>query len=544
MKRRVFLSTAAIAAAAAAAGGFILNDVMGRRNFAQASHSFQPYPFNPVDPDGFKQPLFIPSDQGPFGVLDVAGPLTFETQAASFPILDGQVSPFLLYQTEQTGKSYQNPILRMRTGQRMTVKLNNALSDPTIIHWHGLHTPSAMDGGPASTIGPGDQFDYDFTVLNRGGTYWYHTHAHELTAEQAYGGLASFFLVEDEDQQRLADTLDLRLGETDVPLVIQDKQFDAEGRMYYAPGMHDSMAGWLGDVVLCNLTPNAFLEVSPRIYRFRLLNGSNSRVYRLAFMHGQAALAFHVVGSDGGLLDKPYESEQIFLAPGERVDVLFDAAQASPGDEVFIRSLPFEPMGNFEGGGMMGGMMGRMMGGMSSSRLPLGAPFNVMKLSVVEGQRGTRTVPSQLSSIEPIDTRMVSKRQINLDLSHMQFLINGHTYREHEIPVQVKRNTIEIWNIRGPDRGVPHPMHIHGFSFQVLARHNSPSQVRSLARYSSGRMVTDLGWKDTVLVWPGETVQIALDFSHDFVGDQTYVFHCHNLEHEDAGMMINYQVVA
>ena len=397
-----------------------------------------------------------------------------------------------------------------------------------------------MDGHPASTIGPGGSYQYDFTVSNRGGTYWYHTHAHELTAKQAYNGLASFFLVEDEDQRRLSKALDLRLGETDIPLVIQDKQFDVAGKLHYQPNANQSMMGWLGDVILANLTPNAFLTVTPRHYRFRILNGSNSRVYRLAFHKGKTALNFLVIGTDGGLLDRPYSVTEAFLAPAERLDVLFDVGQAQPGEAVFLKSLAFDAMEN-EGSGMggMGGMMGA-----SSSRLPMGAEFNVLKLSVTDGQRVAATPPATLSEVRLIRSDGVPKRKIELSMAGMNFLINGRSYRLDEISLEVKRGAVEIWSISNPIQSMPHPMHIHGFNFQVLERLNSPQQVSASSRFVGGRTVNDLGWKDTVLVWPGETVNIALDFAHDFPGDQTYVFHCHNLEHEVGGMMINYHIEA
>ena len=269
-----------------------------------AAVPFRHYPLDPVDAANFQQKLFMPSSSGPFGVLDVVGPLKIRATAASFPILPGPKtpipSPFLLYQTEHAGKAYQNPILRIESRSRFTVSLDNALPEPTIIHWHGLHTPAAMDGHPASTIAAGGRYEYDFTVRNRGGTYWYHTHAHGLTAKQAYNGLASFFLVDDDDQRRLAKALDLRLGVTDLPLVIQDKQFDAQGKLRYQPNAQESMMGWLGDVVLANLTPNAVQTVTPRTYRLRLLNGSNARIYRLAFVTGKKQLKFTVIGTDGG----------------------------------------------------------------------------------------------------------------------------------------------------------------------------------------------------------------------------------------------------
>ncbi|MDP3752870.1 MAG: multicopper oxidase domain-containing protein, partial [Polaromonas sp.] len=237
LQRRQLFQFAGVAAVAAAGGAAWMYYGSGRST-ALAGGPFRHYPFDPVAAENFQQKLFIPVGSGPFGVLDVAGPLKIRAAAASFPLLPGRESPFLLYQTEQAGKAYQNPILRIESGARFTASLDNALKEPTIIHWHGLHTPAAMDGHPASTIGPGGRYDYDFTVRNRGGTYWYHTHAHELTAEQAYNGLASFFLVDDDDQRRVSKALDLQLGVTDLPLVIQDKQFDAQGKLLYKPSVH------------------------------------------------------------------------------------------------------------------------------------------------------------------------------------------------------------------------------------------------------------------------------------------------------------------
>ena len=516
-----------------------------RHSMSASGGPFKPYPFDPVNVDNFQQRLFVPVASGPFGVLDVTEPLTIRATHSAFALLPARTSPFLLYQTEHAGKPFQNPIFRIESGARFTATLNNELTEPTIIHWHGLHTPAAMDGHPASTIAPGGRFAYDFTVRNRGGTYWYHTHAHELTAKQAYNGLASFFLVEDDDQRRLTTALDLKLGETDLPVVIQDKQFDAEGKLRYQPNMHESMMGWLGDVVVANLTPNAVFNVAPRLYRFRLLNGSNARIYRLAFVMAERRLDFTIIGTDGGLIERPEIVNEFFFAPGERLDVLFDAGQVQPGTAVFLKSLAFDSMEN-EGPAGMGNMsgMGHSMGGMGTSRLPLGIAFNVLKLLVGAGTQLAAKIPTTLSQIISIRTEGAVERKIELSLQGMRFLINGRSFKMNEIAFDVKRGTVEIWNISNPVVGMPHPMHLHGFAFQVIERLNSPSQLSTLARFGKGRAVSDLGWKDTVLVWPGETVRIAIDFSHDFPGDQVYLFHCHNLEHEDGGMMINFRVQA
>jgi len=551
LKRRQLFQLAGVAAVAGA-GGAAWMYFGPRRAGSLAGEPFRHYPFDPVAVENFQQKLFIPGADGPFGVLDITGPLKIRTTAASLPILPGRESPFLLYQTEHAGKAYQNPILRIESGARFSANLENALAEPTIIHWHGLHTPATMDGHPVNTIAPGGRYDYDFKVRNRGGTYWYHTHAHELTAEQAYKGLASFFLVDDEDQRRLSQALDLQLGVTDLPLVIQDKQFDTQGKLLYKPGAHEAMMGWLGDIVLANLTPNAVQTVTPRTYRLRLLNGSNARIYRLAFVKGNTPLDFTVIGTDGGLIERPETVTEAFLAPGERLDVLFDAGQAQPGTDIFLRSLAFDPMENEGPDGGSGGMpgmgmgmgMGQMMASMSSSRLPLGAEFNVLKLSVIAGERVVAKLPATLSQVSPIRTEDVAQRNIELSMGQMRFLINGRTFRMDEIAFDVKRGAVEIWNISNPALGMPHPMHLHGFSFQVLERLGSPPQMSAAARFGKGRTVSDLGWKDSVLVWPGETVRVAIDFSHDFPGNQTYLFHCHNLEHEDAGMMINFRVQA
>ena len=570
LKRRQLLAGAVIAVVGAGGAAWLYS--RSRASQALGGGPFQPYPFDPVAPQNFQQKLFIPVASGPFGVLDVTGPLKIRATAASFTLLPGQESPFLLYQTEHAGKAYQNPILRIESGSRFTASLENALAEPTIIHWHGLRVPAAMDGHPSTAIAPGGRFEYDFTVKDRGGTYWYHTHAHGLTAKQAHNGLASYFLVEDNDQRNLAKALDLQLGVTDLPLVLQDKRFDAQGKLQYQPNPMDAMMGWLGDIVLANLTPNAVLNVSPRSYRFRLLNGSNARIYRLAFVKDKTALEFTVIGTDGGLIERPETVTEAFLSPGERMDVVFDAGQAQPGADIFFKSLAFDPMENEGMGGMSGmpGMSGRpamqgtsgmqsmpgmnhgtgqtagmgQMAGMGSSRLAPGLEFNLLKLTIAAGQRVIAKLPATLSKINPIRTDGATERRLELSMEMMRFLINGKSFKMQEIVFEVKRGAVEIWNILNPAIGMPHPIHLHGFPFQVLERLNSPAPLSASARFGKGRTVSDLGWKDTVLVWPGETVRVAIDFAHDFPGSQTYVFHCHNLEHADAGMMINFRVLA
>ena len=189
---------------------------------------------------------------------------------------------------------------------------------------------------------------------------------------------------------------------------------------------------------------------------------------------------------------------------------------------------------------MMGGMMGRM----SDANLANGEAFDILRLMVTKRAGAAQRLPARLARVQPIATQGAKPRTIDLDMARMRWLINGETYKVDAFPLEVRRNTVEIWELRNAEHSMAHPMHMHGFQFQVLARVNSPAQVRALAVDRAGRAASDLGWKDTVLVWPGETVRLAVDFTHDFGGEQVYVFHCHNLEHEDNDMMVNMRVRA
>ncbi len=547
MERRTFIRTALAGTAALTSTGMGLllgachNGQMPERRgvINNTEKPFADYSFDPVRAENFTNPLFIPGGDGPFGVLNVTdAPLTLKAQAKTFPILGGKSSPFLIYETSDAGKSYQNPIIRIKSGSRFTATLQNELNEPTIIHWHGLHLPAKMDGHPNDSIAPNRNFQYAFTVPNRGGTYWYHTHADKLTAKQAYSGLAGFFIVEDDDELKLASALDLKFGETDIPLLIQDKKFNAGGELVYQPTRMERMMGYIGDIVLVNLTPNPFLEIRPRFYRFRCLNGSTSRIYKLAFVRGDEQLNYQVIGTDGGLLDKPYPAKEVFLAPAERLDILFDASQLREGETVFIKSLAFDPMEQEAG---MGGMGGGMMG--SETRLENGFEFNLLKLTAAKGAQITREIPARLSTITPLETSGLSPRRITLSLDRMQWLINGQRYRSDAAAFDVRR-AVEVWDIENATNSMIHPMHLHGFSFQVVGRSNSPAALRPLAAASGGRVVTDLGWKDTVMIFPGETVRIAVDFRQAFPGEQLFLFHCHNLEHEDGNMMVNFRIPA
>ncbi|MGH8635457.1 MAG: multicopper oxidase family protein, partial [Burkholderiales bacterium] len=352
-------------------------------------------------------------------------------------------------------------------------------------------------------------------------------------------------IVEEDEELALQKALDLSFGASDVPLDIQDRRFDENGRVVFAPSREERFGGHLGNEILVNLTPRPHLHAATRIHRFRILNGSNARLYRLAFRHGEHLLDYHVIGGDGGLLDRPRSVKEAFLAPGERLDVLLDLRAAAVGDAVMLVSLPFDPMHHEAGDAQAAQGEHAHHAAHGSSALPYapdGAELELMKILVRSKIAYDRAVPQALSRLAPIANAGTKPRVITLDQKNDVWRINGLTYDGKATPIVVKRGSVETWEVRNATASMPHPMHIHGFQFRVTGRAGSPEQVRRLAVDERGLTASDLGWKDTVLSWPGETMRIVTDFTHPFPGDQVYMIHCHNLEHEDGGMMLNLKV--
>lgn len=482
--------------------------------------------------------LLLPGDRGVLGILDATAPLAITARTIEHAVLPGKATPLWVYEVAHQGRIYINPIFRVRAGGEFRATLDNRLREDTIIHWHGLHVDERNDTHPRYAVKSGGRYDYAFKVADRAATYWYHPHPHGLTSRQAYMGLASLFLVEDDEERALQKALDLRLGVSDIPLVIQDKRFDARGMLVYAPADDEWFGGFVGETVLANLTPQPYFDAATRVYRFRLLNGSNARLYRLSFVQAGKALDFHLIGSDGGLLERAYRVKEAFLSPGERADVLLDLSKAQVGSSVLLKSLAFDPMHLEAAGGGHAGHAMPMQGPME------GMEMDILTINVRTAVRFERKIPGRLSRLPALKASGAKDRVFTLEEKNMQWRINGLAFDMRATPVTVNRNTVEVWEIRNARQSMPHPMHVHGFQFRVLERRGSPEQQRGLALDAQGRCASDTGWKDTVLVWPGETVRIGIDFTHKFSGDQIYLFHCHNLEHEDRGMMLNYRVKA
>ena len=400
------------------------------------------------------------------------------------------------------------PTIRVNSGGNANINFKNSLSEKSNIHWHGLNVPANMDGHPEDIIKAGSSFNYQFTLNQRAGLSWYHPHPDRATAKQAFLGLAGLFIINDAEEA----ALNLPSGIDEIPLVIQDKRFASSG-IIYTPSMGEVMSGYMGETIIVNGEASPFAEVKTKFYRLRILNGSNARIYNLALSNNVDLI---IIGNDGGLLKNPATVKNILLSPGERLDVLVNFAGLTTGAEVFLESRVFDNGGNAQGK----------------------QGFKVMKFKVTQSVSDSFTLPVSLSSINPISPSASSKTR-NFLINAMQMSggmnmssgmtgmhrINNKIYDKNRIDETASANTTEIWVFDNSKGDEPHPIHLHGTHFQVLERTGGRGQL----------IASESGWKDTVLVMPRETVKIIITFS-TYKG--VFVFHCHNLEHEDDGMML------
>ena len=408
-------------------------------------------------------------------------------------------------------RSLPSPLIRTRKGERFQVHMDNDLPDSLILHWHGLTPPANMDGHPHYAVRRGQSYRYDFEVENRAGTYWYHSHTHHKVGKHAYMGIGGMLLVGDEEE----DALELPRGEREVPIILQDRRMHGHHLPSYSNP--DTTEGILGDEPFGNGIRRPTLEVETALYRFRILNGSNARIFRLARSDGRKLV---LIGNDGGLLERPRELDFIEMAPAERADLLVDLRDLQAGDELVLQSNGF-----FISGGMARPEWVHRQG----------HPLELLRLKVTrEVDDGESRIPERLSTLPPLPDPADSVRERRFVFTSdrdfhtrtmMYHQINGLTYDMHRIDERVPFGDTEIWHFVNENQ-FAHPVHLHATHFRVLSREGGRNQV----------MPWEAGLKDTVLVYPGEDVAVAVRFT---AHPGLFLLHCHNLEHEDVGMMLN-----
>lgn len=512
-------------------------------------------------PNARAERLFVPTDTGYLGRLAPDGSALTLRAGGAEGVPAGVTHGPLAFAALHEGRRYTNPTLVWTRGERVRIELVNGLDEPTVTHWHGLQVDTRSDGNGSFLVAPGERYLYEFEVRDRAGLYWYHPHPHGQTAAQAYRGLYGLIMVEDEDERALRSALALAPGRTEIPLVLQDRRPGTT----YAPSPRDYFHGLFGDEMFVNGSRcGSYLDVATRLYRLRVLNGCNARTLLLALRTPSGArVPFTLIGTDGGLLATPVRCEQVFLATAERIDILVDLTDAAPGDRVVLETLGFDPMRMQMPESAATGVtsdpvpsthttMDPAAKGAAgaptavfkdhASRWPEGTRQALLELRVKERVTYDRKIPARLSTPPAIDVTDANMRSFRLGFNKGRWRINDRVFSMGEAPIEVARNTREVWLVRNYHNSMPHAMHLHAFHFEVLERETSPDQVAALAVDGKGRLATDTGRKDTILVWPGESVRLALDFALPFAGEQLYLFHCHNLEHEDGGMMLGMKV--
>ena len=407
------------------------------------------------------------------------------------------------------------PVLRLRRGDRVQIIVENALDAPTTVHWHGLLVPGEFDGGPQRVIDPGSTWRPTLTIDQPSTTLWYHPHPHRDTARQTYMGLAGLIIIDDGSDSRLG--LPHHFGFDDLPIIIQDRSFGRNGSLGYDAGELGIVYGVRGDTIIVNGAIAPVANVPAGLVRLRLLNGANAQNFELRFSDRRT---FHVIGSDGGFVAQPVPVSALRISPAERFEVLVDF---SDGRSVVLETGSDSAMGIF--------------GTISTSGTNDDIP--VMRFEPVATTRAVKDLPGQLTELgTPEPAAAVQRRQFVLDNgicgqrmttsghadAPMLTGINGKVHDPSRIDVETKLGTTEIWEIVSV--GMPHPFHIHGALFRVLSLNGTPPPPHLS------------GWKDVVLV--EDKAELLVSFTQPAAREHPFMYHCHILEHEDAGMMGQY----
>lgn len=425
-------------------------------------------------------------------------------------------------QTFGINHSYLGPVLRVKQGQTLPFDVINKIGDVSTIHWHGLHIPGDVDGGPHQEIADGGTWSPDVPIVQQASMNWFHSHMHGKTAQQTHKGLAGVLLVEDDAS--LSADLPQTYGVDDFTLVLQDKVFDGSGRMSYeiSPAVFED--GFEGDTLVVNGAIAPVGQTVPTgLVRLRILNACNARFLALSMATGPVT----VIASEGGFLPSPVETESLLMSPGERYEVLVDMGSAENN------ALQVDLAG-----GQGGGFFANLFGGNQTQ--------TALVLTRTADQGFTGTMPTKLATLAPPDrnaatvTRSfelqmdVGADMVALALAWENFCgnagamaINGQPMNMDRIDERVRKGDTEIWRISVDDQ--LHPFHIHGCSFRILTQNGGPAPA-----YAQG-------WKDMVHVEEGWS-EVLVKFDYDAPEDTPYMYHCHILEHEDCGMMGQFTV--
>lgn len=411
--------------------------------------------------------------------------------------------------------SILGPTLIFNKGTTVQMHVQNDLTDSTTVHWHGIHLPAIMDGGPHQVIAPGTVWNPTWVVKNNAATYWYHPHLHMKTSQQLVQGLGGLIIVRDENESAL--NLPRTYGVDDIPLILNDKRFEAVSNQF--------VVSRYGDTMMCNGTLNAQYNVPAQVVRFRLLNAAPDRAYNIGFSDNRS---FSVIGGDAGLLNSPVALTRYIMSPGERIEVLVNFSGQETQDvklRAFNASLPTDISGSDPDNANTDDFVRNKLGARD---------FDILKLNIVSPTINPVTlIPSSLIVNNSIDSTQASvSRTIKITQAGLACpdpvtkcaWFNKQFFDMNRIDYKVKQDATEIWEITN-NALTSHPFHIHDVSFKILSKSDGAIQDY------------EKGWKDVVLIRRGATVRFIAKFEDYADSLHPYMYHCHVSFHEDEGMM-------
>lgn len=412
---------------------------------------------------------------------------------------------------------FWGPTLVLNKGDEVSLQVTNELSEPTTVHWHGMHLPAKEDGGPHQLIPPGGIWTSKFKVTNNASTYWYHPHPHESTQKQLTLGAGGLIIVRDPSEAKLK--LPRTYGVDDIPLVFTSRRFTKTNEFRYF-GDSDKY----GDYLLCNGTLDPQVKLPAQWVRFRILNAEVERGYILGFKDNRD---FYQIGTDGGLLDKPTKHKRLSLMVGERAEIMVDLSHDPVGTSLDLYSYNSNQPFGFPGG---------EPGYYSPNGSYLNnSDFKLLHIKVSSPiAKHSALLPSRL-----VVNKLLSENDASIHrVIHIngggppdkEFQFGGRYFDMDRVDQVIKVGTTECWKVSN-DQVFGHSFHIHDVQFNLLERNGVPVAE------------SERGWKDTVYVPREGSVKFVCRFE-DFASDRyAFMYHCHMSNHEDGGLMGQFLVV-
>jgi bilirubin oxidase len=408
--------------------------------------------------------------------------------------------------------NFWGPTLIFRRGDTVHMNVKNLLNDSTTIHWHGMHLPAVMDGGPHQVIPPGTLWQPYWKVTNNAATYWYHPHLHEMTLEHITKGIGGFIIVRDSNESSL--NLPRKYGVDDIPLMLTSRRYDATNQFVVQNTAY-------GDYMLTNGVPNAQVTLPKQYIRLRLLNVEIERGYNIGFSDNRT---FYIIANDGGLLNTPVAVTRVKLLVGERVEILVNLGNDPLGSSLDLKAYNSNQAFGFPGGEpASSGQFGSLLNNID---------FNLLHINVgTPTANAVAVVPSNLAN-NTYWTANDATVNRNLNVTggnpgtNQPFVFDNSAFEINTINKNVNLNDIEKWTITN-NNVFGHTFHIHDVEFKIVARNGVSTAVGD---YESG-------WKDVMYVPRGENVTFVAKFDDYADAVFPFMYHCHFANHEDGGMM-------